>query len=84
MLCVHSPRARHLPAPQSRALRTASLACSAMALAFPLYAHACATCGCSLSTDAAMGYSAASGWRVNLQTDYINQSQLRTGTHSVS
>ncbi|MBN8745318.1 MAG: transporter [Thiomonas arsenitoxydans] len=84
MLCVHSPRARHLPAPQSRALRAASLACSAMALAFPLSAHACATCGCSLSTDAAMGYSAASGWRVNLQTDYINQSQLRTGTHSVS
>jgi hypothetical protein len=31
-----------------------------------------------------MGYSAAAGWRVNLQYDYIDQSQLRGGTHSVS
>lgn len=47
-------------------------------------AFACATCGCSLSTDAAMGYSASSGFRVNLQYDYINQNQLRTSTHSIA
>lgn len=47
-------------------------------------ALACATCGCSLSTDAAMGYSSAAGWRLNVQYDYINQSQLRSGTGSIS
>jgi hypothetical protein len=45
---------------------------------------ACATCGCALSTDAAMGYSASTGWSVSLQYDYLDQSQLRSGTHSVS
>jgi hypothetical protein len=45
---------------------------------------ACAACGCSLSTDAAMGYTAAAGWRVSLQYDYIDQSQLRHGMGSVS
>ncbi len=45
---------------------------------------ACATCGCSLSTDAAMGYSSASGLRVGVQYDYINQDQLRTGTDTIS
>ena len=43
-------------------------------------AFACATCGCSLSSDAALGYSAASGFQVSLQYDYINQNQLRSGS----
>ncbi len=47
-------------------------------------ALACATCGCSLSTDAAMGYSAATGFRMSLEYDYINQNQLRTGTSTIS
>jgi hypothetical protein len=47
-------------------------------------AFACATCGCSLSTEAAMGYSASPGWRVSLQFDFINQDQYRTGTSSIS
>ena len=48
-------------------------------------ALACATCGCTLSTDAATGFSTQAGWRVNLQYDYIDQNQLRhnTGTASV-
>ncbi|HEX7908025.1 MAG TPA: transporter [Paraburkholderia sp.] len=54
-----------------------------MAAIFPAAAHACATCGCSLSTDAAMGYSAAPGWRINIEYDFINQNQLRSGTGSV-
>jgi hypothetical protein len=45
---------------------------------------ACATCGCSLSTDAATGYSPTSGWRLNFEYNYIDQSQLRSGTHAVS
>lgn len=50
----------------------------------PTGAFACATCGCSLSTDAAMGYSTDTGWHLSLQYDFINQNQLRIGTHSVS
>ncbi|OOG50490.1 hypothetical protein [Polaromonas sp. C04] len=45
---------------------------------------ACATCGCSLSSDAAMGYSASTGWMVSLQYDYLNQNQLRLGSSSIS
>jgi len=47
-------------------------------------ALACATCGCSLSTDAAMGYSATTGWRVSADYSFINQNQLRKGTGAVS
>ncbi|HTP45459.1 MAG TPA: transporter [Casimicrobiaceae bacterium] len=61
---------------------------SALALivfaACPSVALACATCGCSLSTEAAMGYSDSPGWRVSLEFDFINQDQLRSGTSSVS
>lgn len=45
---------------------------------------ACATCGCSLSTDAATGFGSTGGWRLNLEYNYINQDQLRSGTHAVS
>jgi hypothetical protein len=46
----------------------------------PLAAWACATCGCTLSADAAAGYSAIPGLRFNFEYDYINQNWLRTGT----
>jgi hypothetical protein len=46
--------------------------------------RACATCGCTLSADAAMGYSTEPGWRVNLEYDYLHQDQLRNGTEAVS
>lgn len=59
---------------------TAALAIAAA----PFTANACATCGCSLSADAATGYSAGAGWRADLQFSYIDQSQLRTGTQAVS
>ncbi len=52
--------------------------------AVPVSALACATCGCSLSTDAAMGYSTETGWRISLQYDFLNQNQLRIGSRSVS
>ncbi len=47
-------------------------------------AFACATCGCALSSDAAMGYSSMTGWLVSLEYDYLNQNQLRTGTKGTS
>ncbi len=50
----------------------------------PLIAQACASCGCTLSSDAAMGYSVNAGWRLNFQYDYIHQDRLRSGTRSVS
>lgn len=50
----------------------------------PEDAQACATCGCTLSADAAMGYSAASGWRMSVEYDYLHQDELRSGTQSVS
>ena len=46
----------------------------------PLGAQACATCGCTLSTDAATGYTTQSGWRLNLDYTFIDQDQLRHGT----
>jgi hypothetical protein len=50
----------------------------------PAAAQACATCGCTLSTDAATGYSAESGWRFNLDYTYIDQNELRTGASHAS
>ncbi|HEY2807199.1 MAG TPA: transporter [Steroidobacteraceae bacterium] len=47
-------------------------------------AAACASCGCTLSADAAMGYSARAGWDLSVEYDYIHQDQLRSGTHSVT
>jgi hypothetical protein len=45
---------------------------------------ACATCGCTLNADAAMGYSAEAGWRLSFEYDYIHQDQLRNGMHAVT
>jgi hypothetical protein len=65
----------------SRSIRTiaALMGLSAIVL-LPQAAHACATCGCTLSTDAATGYSATSGWRINIDYTFINQNQLRSGS----
>jgi hypothetical protein len=58
-----------------------ALACLSMA---PMTSWACATCGCTLNADAAMGYSSMPGWRVSLEYDYIHQDQLRSGTSAIS
>ena len=55
-----------------------------LAVLAPVPALACATCGCVLSADAAMGYTASAGWRLSLQYDYLNQDQLRSGTRAVT
>lgn len=61
--------------------RVLALSCAALA---PASAFACASCGCSLSPDAATGYGATSGWRISLQFDDIDQSQLRSGSSAIS
>jgi len=68
----------------SKAIRRVARLASAAGLFAPIAAHACATCGCSLSADAAMGYSTMPGWRISLDYSYINQNQLRHGTSAVS
>jgi hypothetical protein len=50
----------------------------------PMTTWACASCGCTLNADAAMGYSAVPGWRLSFEYDYIHQDQLRSGTHAIS
>ena len=54
------------------------------ALLAPTVAEACATCGCTLSADAALGYGAMPGWRLSLEYDYIDQDELRSGTRPVN
>jgi hypothetical protein len=50
----------------------------------PRPAQACAACGCTLNSDAALGYMSQPGWRLSVEYDYIHQDQLRSGTHAVS
>jgi hypothetical protein len=59
------------------------LAIAGVLLSAPLSSWACATCGCTLSSDAAMGYSAEAGWRLSFEYDYLHQDQLRKGRHAV-
>ena len=68
-----------------RALRGALLpaATALLLIVLPQLSYGCASCGCTLSADAAMGYSALPGWRVSLEYDYIDQNQLRSGTQAV-
>ena len=45
---------------------------------------ACASCGCSLSSDwGSQGPSSGEGLRVDLRYDYLNQNQVRSGTGKV-
>ncbi len=54
-------------------------------LAAPLPALACASCGCTLSSDwASMGYSAAPGLQADIRYDYLDQNQLRSGRNTIS
>lgn len=67
-----------------RAGGAAYVAAATAALFLPGGAWGCASCGCTVDTDAAMGGSAGTGWRVNLEYTYIDQSELRSGTGSAS
>jgi hypothetical protein len=67
-----------------RVLRVVSLALLLAIEAIPTRSLACTTCGCFLSTDAAMGFSTDAGWRLSLQYDFVDQRQLRTGHRALS
>jgi len=52
---------------------------------FPHLALACASCGCTLSSDwDNLGISSSSGLKLDLRYDYLNQNQLRSGTSTIS
>jgi len=80
-MSIHVPRRRPGRAAAQRFL-SALVPATALLAACP-QAHACATCGCTLSSDAALGYTSLTGWRLSLEYDYINQDELRSGTRSV-
>jgi hypothetical protein len=55
------------------------------ALFTPALASACASCGCTLSSDfMSQGLTAKQGFIFDLRFDYLNQDQLRTGTNTIS
>ena len=62
-----------------------SAALLSLSLLMPLTAQACASCGCTLSSDwENLGFSSSSGFKIDVRYDYLNQNQLRTGAHSAS
>jgi hypothetical protein len=65
-------------------MRTSHACFIAVLALLPAHARACATCGCTLSTDAAAGYSSQAGWRIDVDYSYIDQGQLRGGSGSAS
>jgi hypothetical protein len=61
------------------------LAALSVTALFPHLAFACASCGCTLSSDwDNLGISSSSGLKLDLRYDYLNQNQLRSGTHTIS
>lgn len=62
----------------------------AAGLLMPPSVWACATCGCTLSSQAATGYAAesgqiaSSGWTLDVEYTYIDQNQLRAGMSAIS
>lgn len=81
---IHSGEAMKTSAIPWRGVSAPALMVIPFTLLAPQPAWACASCGCTLSSDAAMGYSADAGWRLNVEYDYIHQDQLRSGTRSIS
>ena len=63
----------------------ASATLVSLSLCVPLTAQACASCGCTLSSDwENLGLSSTSGFKVDLRYDYLNQNQLRSGRSAIS
>ena len=54
-----------------------------IAVALPLAATACSSCGCSLSTEwTGDGYRTSTGLRIDARFDFVDQNQLRLGSHA--
>ncbi len=58
---------------------------SGIAWMAPRPVSACASCGCTLSSDwGSLGFTTSRGWKFDLRYDYLNQDQLRSGTDAIS
>ncbi|MFC5472660.1 TonB-dependent receptor [Paraherbaspirillum soli] len=71
----------------SRRVRLTLLPLAALALTAlsPGAAWACASCGCTLSSDwENLGFGGSSGLKLDVRYDYLNQNQLRSGTGTIS
>lgn len=56
-----------------------------IALLFPAFAHACASCGCTLSSDwDGLSTTGEGGFKLDIRYDYLNQNQLRSGTDTIT
>ncbi|HEY8023356.1 MAG TPA: transporter [Burkholderiaceae bacterium] len=47
-------------------------------------ASACASCGCSVASDGATGFSSATGWHVSIEYNFLDQDQLRSGSRAIA
>jgi hypothetical protein len=66
-------------------IRTAAIPLLLTATFAPLPAFACASCGCSLSSDwDSQGVSTSQGLKLDLRYDYVNQKQYRSGNKAVT
>jgi hypothetical protein len=73
--------------PSRRRIRPAILPFAALSVIalFPHAALACASCGCTLSSDwDNLGIGNASGFKLDIRYDYLNQNQLRSGNSTIS
>ena len=65
-------------------IKKISLLAACIASTLPTLAYACASCGCTLSSDwdglSTMGQE---GFKLDLRYDYLNQNQLRSGTSTI-
>jgi hypothetical protein len=77
-------RKRHADVTVPSINRVLQAACAGLLCAGSAAAWGCASCGCTLSADAATGYSALPGLRLTFEYDYINQEQLRRGTSTAT
>jgi len=65
--------------------RLAAAAVPLLASCLSTAAFACASCGCTLSSDwESQGFTTQAGWKLDLRYDYLNQNQLRHGTGTIS
>lgn len=75
MVISRSPRLAH----------PAVLSVTLTLLAWSSSSWACSSCGCNLSPDwVASNGNTGAGLKLDLRYDYLNQSQLRQGTHRIS
>ena len=66
-------------------IKKVSLLAMSITLLFPALAHACASCGCTLSSDwDGLSTTGPAGFKLDIRVDYLNQNQLRSGTSTIN